>query len=279
MPPNLTAAKITAGNGATAGRTFSDRFADYINVKEYGALGDNSHDDTANIQAAIDRNLNLAGSEANIGTIYFPRGTYKVTDSIYLPPGLHNQTPVGSNQLRLVGDGPAATAITGNVSGFILESGNHCSFTGSISGTTLTVTAIVSGGLCPLQDIDPDVDIIAPTTITVQLTGTTGGTGTYTVSRSYGGGVSSRAMLASATSSRSFSYSIEDMKVVNSNTTAIYSGCVRAAGGLGYTVKRVKADGMVGFTTEDYPGLAVTSAQLSIFEQCYHSDQMLYGDS
>ena len=43
-----------------------------FNVKNYGAVGDNSHDDSANIQAAV--NACTAG-----GTVYFPAGTYKVT--------------------------------------------------------------------------------------------------------------------------------------------------------------------------------------------------------
>lgn len=45
------------------------------NVKAHGALGDNSHDDTANIQAAID----AIGAG---GTVVFPPGTYKITAAL-----------------------------------------------------------------------------------------------------------------------------------------------------------------------------------------------------
>lgn len=47
-----------------------------LNVKNYGAVGDGSNDDTASIQAAIDA-LPSSG-----GTVLLPSGTYKVTSTI-----------------------------------------------------------------------------------------------------------------------------------------------------------------------------------------------------
>lgn len=46
-----------------------------VNVKEYGARGDDVTDDTAAIQAAIDANDN----------VYFPEGRYIITSPIYVP--------------------------------------------------------------------------------------------------------------------------------------------------------------------------------------------------
>ncbi len=45
----------------------------YVNVKDFGAFGNGSNDDTASVQLAID-SLSVNG-----GTVYFPNGTYKLT--------------------------------------------------------------------------------------------------------------------------------------------------------------------------------------------------------
>lgn len=58
------------------------------------------------------------------------------------------------------------------------------SFTGSISGTTLTVTAVASGTLGNGFAITDAAGGIATTSICYQLTGTPGGIGTYLVSKS-----------------------------------------------------------------------------------------------
>jgi hypothetical protein len=55
------------------------------------------------------------------------------------------------------------------------------SFTGSIATTTLTVSAVSAGALFPSMQIT-GTGVTAGTRIVAQLTGTTGGAGTYTVS-------------------------------------------------------------------------------------------------
>lgn len=57
------------------------------------------------------------------------------------------------------------------------------SFTGSIATTTLTVSAISAGSIYPSMQIS-GTGVTAGTRIVAQLTGTAGGTGTYTVSTS-----------------------------------------------------------------------------------------------
>lgn len=57
------------------------------------------------------------------------------------------------------------------------------SFTGSIATTTLTVSAVSAGALSPSMQIS-GTGVTAGTRIVEQLTGTTGGAGTYTVSAS-----------------------------------------------------------------------------------------------
>jgi hypothetical protein len=65
------------------------------------------------------------------------------------------------------------------------------SFTGSISTTTLTVSAVSAGSIFPSMQIT-GTGVTAGTRIVAQLTGTTGGAGTYTVNTSQT--VTSRAM-------------------------------------------------------------------------------------
>lgn len=61
--------------------TLWHRASEFINVKEYGAVGDGTADDTAAIQAAIDW-------ATTIGAIcFFPPGQYKITSSLTLAHG------------------------------------------------------------------------------------------------------------------------------------------------------------------------------------------------
>ena len=59
--------------GSTTARSLANRFADMVNVKDFGAVGDNITDDTTAIQNAI----NYATSVSS--DIYFPKGTFKTT--------------------------------------------------------------------------------------------------------------------------------------------------------------------------------------------------------
>ena len=62
--------------GSTTARSLANRFADVVNVKDFGAVGDGVADDTVAIQAAINI-LGLSGGE-----VFFPEGHYKITSKI-----------------------------------------------------------------------------------------------------------------------------------------------------------------------------------------------------
>lgn len=87
------------------------------------------------------------------------------------------------------------------------------SFTGSISGTTLTVSAISSGTLAA-QQVILGTGVGEGTAIKAQLTGSPGSTGTYSLS--IGQTVSSESMTALNVTSSSFSTTIAQMPVTSS---------------------------------------------------------------
>jgi hypothetical protein len=69
----IAASKLSfnqAGTGAVA-RTIDAKLRDLVSVKDFGATGDGTTNDTAAVQAAID-------SLASGGVVYFPPGTYRI---------------------------------------------------------------------------------------------------------------------------------------------------------------------------------------------------------
>lgn len=73
---------VTA-TGSTSARSLKDRFAEVINVKDYGATGDGICDDTAAIQAAIDAwtgaTSYTAAPRVPSKALYLPSGIYRIT--------------------------------------------------------------------------------------------------------------------------------------------------------------------------------------------------------
>jgi hypothetical protein len=72
-----------------------DKLAQYVSVKDFGAVGDGVADDTTAMQAAA------AYISANGGSLHIPTGTYFITDHFYFD---------GSN-IKIFGDGIGATVI------------------------------------------------------------------------------------------------------------------------------------------------------------------------
>ena len=95
---NFTGAGVTASNSGTASTKIinipggtSGTAANIYNVKDYGAIGNNSTDDRTAIQSLIDTLESGLG-----GTIFFPQGTYAVSS-----PGL----TINRYNINMVGTG------------------------------------------------------------------------------------------------------------------------------------------------------------------------------
>ncbi|CAB4151356.1 Pectate lyase superfamily protein [uncultured Caudovirales phage] len=63
------------------GRTVHQKLQETISVKDFGAVGDGTTDDTSAIQAALNAGQN--------GAVYFPTGTYKVSSALTVNPSTH----------------------------------------------------------------------------------------------------------------------------------------------------------------------------------------------
>ena len=115
------------GTGAST-RTFQSKSEDVFSVKDFGATGDGSTNDTTAIQATIN-------AARGLGKVVFPRGTYRVNRTIEVPSNSH-----------LVGEGKATVIQMMNDIGrdvTLMRTGKRevtLNATYAQSGTTVTVT-------------------------------------------------------------------------------------------------------------------------------------------
>lgn len=140
---NLALATITA-TGTTASRSFGDRAAEIFNVKDYGAIGNGSHDDTSAINAAL---LAMWQSTYKGAILFFPPGNYIVTSAIDI--GNHE---AGSNYTNgiIMGSGKYSTYINGTLNNdFVFYQNDEVNGPGEICHLSLvnSSTWIGSGAL------------------------------------------------------------------------------------------------------------------------------------
>ena len=101
------AAGYTAQTGSSilspVTRSFVQKWDDFVNVRDFGATGNGIDDDTAAINRAIQQIYKTGVAETNLAarrTIYFPGGTYLISDQILIPP-----------YARLIGEGINSTVV------------------------------------------------------------------------------------------------------------------------------------------------------------------------
>lgn len=131
---------IAAGTGATT-RTLQNKLRDVISVKDFGAIGDGSTDDTAAINTAID--AALAGN----GALYFPTGTYVLSSRII---SANNQAHIGpktlTKNLVMFGDNATIKSMSATpVVYMLLFSANNFGLT--LNGLTFDLNQIAWVGM------------------------------------------------------------------------------------------------------------------------------------
>ena len=86
-PQTIPSSTVTysQGNINAITRTVTSKLQESVSVKDFGAVGDGVHDDTAAIQAAINAvasNSSVSGGKQVGGVVWIPKGRYRVTSTI-----------------------------------------------------------------------------------------------------------------------------------------------------------------------------------------------------
>ena len=101
---------IVTGATGDVTRTLQKRLDDYVSVKDFGAVGDDSTADGVAIQRALDElyrdtDTTVSNDARARRVLFFPAGTYKIAASLTIPPFA-----------TLVGEGPDKTIIKNSAS-------------------------------------------------------------------------------------------------------------------------------------------------------------------
>ena len=124
---------IVTGASGDVSRTLQQRLDDYVSVKDFGAVGDDSTADVSAIQRALDELYSDTDQDDPRARriLFFPAGTYKINASLTIPPFAH-----------LVGEGPDKTIIKNSASAPVMvtedDEGQTFGNIGDSSATTPT---------------------------------------------------------------------------------------------------------------------------------------------
>jgi hypothetical protein len=147
-------------------------------------------------------------------------------------------TKSGTVNLATATSPSSAAQIVGDV--LDIEGAQQAAINGSITGTTLTVGTLTSGTLAAGQILN-GTGVTAGTYITVQLTGTAGGVGTYTVST----GQTAAVQAITARAPGVVYDSVSGALVVSSRTTGTGSSIGYATGALSGSLMLTQGSGAV----------------------------------
>jgi hypothetical protein len=156
-------------------RSMPTRLNDVLNVRDFGALGDDAHDDAPNIQACFDAAFSNGASFWLNKPVFIPAGKYIIDKPVYIQ---------NSGGICVYGAGMVSSTIrnTGRVPGAVVTGGITEHPSGPAYNAVLTVTVADAGGKqLHRGNIISGTGITVGTVITGFGTGT-GGTGTYYVS-------------------------------------------------------------------------------------------------
>lgn len=111
-------AELTGYTHSTQSRTLQSKLDEYVSVRDYGAIGDGTTDDTAAINLALEELFTSTTQNNYIRrTLFFPAGVYSVNETIGIPP-FAKLVGEGKNSSVIIYDGedilaPVATTVDG----------------------------------------------------------------------------------------------------------------------------------------------------------------------
>lgn len=146
---------FSATTGPSAGspitRTLQDKLDDVASVRDFGAVGDGTTDDTAAINRALYELFAREQITRVRRSLFFPAGTYLVTDTIKVP-----------SYAKIYGEGPDSTTITStDITGPVMQTAD------SLQQVEAEVGA--NGAINPTHIIVEDMTVTATTDIDILL--------------------------------------------------------------------------------------------------------------
>ena len=140
LPGETDANLKFVADGTTTPRSLSERFADIINVKDFGAKGDGVTNDTVAIQAALsaasvfrgDIRENAMNYVQNC--VFFPAGTYIISDTLFVGEGT-----------TVFGASPSSSIIKAIHSGIAIQCGDTDRYYSQININRLSIVGAFYG--------------------------------------------------------------------------------------------------------------------------------------
>ncbi len=121
-------------------RSFDDKLDDFVSIRDFGATGDGSTNDTAAINRALTEIYKTGYNETEPlarRKIYFPGGTYVVNDTLSIPP-----------YAKLIGDGISST--------FIVQTQGNKTVANLVDSSFQNGSSLGTGGALLPHDIEID---------------------------------------------------------------------------------------------------------------------------
>lgn len=127
---------VQTGTSASApsSRTLQRKLDDFASVKDFGATGDGSTDDTAAINRALFQLFCRNNNVATRRSLYFPAGTYLITEPIKVPP-----------HAKLYGEGSTSSIIklsSSATGSYVMQTADSLQQTGSNIGDNSATTPV-----------------------------------------------------------------------------------------------------------------------------------------